>query len=109
MNLFNLYLIILKITLTVQFILILLKKHSETSVIFLVSNMLFKISIGLFLMIFFLMNKVSEIEKSDKLIIGFAGLILIYDAVFIDLPNVFEIYKIKFSPYVLLQKGIFLQ
>lgn len=109
MNLFNLYLIILKITLTVQFILILLKKHSETSVIFLVSNMIFKISIGLFLMIFFLMNKVSEIEKSDKLIIGFAGLILIYDAVFIDLPTVFEIYNIKFSPYALLQKGIFLQ
>jgi hypothetical protein len=109
MNLFNIYLIFLKLTLTIQFVLIILKKHSETSVVFLVSNMLFKISIGLFLMLFFLLNKVSEINSSDKVIIGFAGLILIYDAVFIDLPDVLHIYKIAFSPYTLLQKGIRLE
>ena len=102
---FNIYIIFLKLTLSVQLFLIFIKKHSETSIIFIVSNMLFKISLGIFLMSFFVLNKVTEIDNSDKVVIAFAGVILIYDAVFIDLPKAFQVYNINFSPYTLIQSA----
>lgn len=49
-------------------------------------------------MVFFWLNKVSEIRSSDKVIIGFAGVVLIYDAVYINLPHVLEFYGIHFNP-----------
>ena len=98
MNAFDVYLFFIKIVVSVQFILILLKKQSITSIEFLISEMIFKISLGIFLIVFFWLNKISEIRGSDKLIIGFAGLILIYDGVYINLPHVFEFYGIQFKP-----------
>ena len=102
---FNIYIIFLKLTLSVQLFLIFIKKHSETSIIFLVSNMLFKISLGIFLMTFFVLNKITEIDNSDKVVIAFAGVILIYDAIFIDLPKALKVYEINFSPYALIQSA----
>ena len=98
MNAFDIYMIILKIVVSVQFMLILLKKQSITSIEFLISEMVFKISLGLFLIAFFWFNKISEIRGSDKIIIGFAGVVLIYDAVYINLPHVLKFYNIDFEP-----------
>jgi hypothetical protein len=39
----------------------------------------------------------------DKMIIGFAGTILIYDAFYIDMPKALAIYKINFSPYTIIR------
>lgn len=98
MNAFDVYLFFLKIIVSVQFMLILLKKQSITSIEFLISEMIFKISLGIFLIIFFWINKISEIRGSDKVIIGFAGVVLIYDAVHINLPHVLSFYNIDFRP-----------
>lgn len=98
MNAFDVYMILLKIVVSVQFMLILLEKQSITSIEFLISEMIFKISLGIFLMVFFWLNKISEIRGSDKVIIGFAGVVLIYDAIHINLPNVLNFYGIKFKP-----------
>lgn len=102
---FNIYIIFLKLTLSAQLFLIFIKKHSETSIIFLVTNMLFKMSLGIFLMSFFVLNKITEIDNSDKLVIVFAGVILIYDSIFIDLPKALKVYEINFSPYTLIQSA----
>lgn len=102
MNAFDVYLFFLKIIVSVQFMLILLKKQSITSIEFLISEMIFKISLGIFLMVFFWLNKISEIKGSDKLIIGFAGLVLIYDAIHINLPDVLHFYGIEFKPLELI-------
>jgi len=104
MNAFALdvYLFLLKIVISVQFMLILLKKQSITSIEFLISEIIFKISLGVFLMLFFWLNKISEIRSSDKIIIGFAGVVLIYDAVYINLPHVLEFYGIHFNPLELI-------
>jgi len=99
---FDVYLFLLKIVISVQFMLILLKKQSITSIEFLISEMIFKLSLGVFLMIFFWLNKISEIRSSDKIIIGFAGVLLIYDAVHINLPRVLEFYGIQFKPLELI-------
>jgi len=106
MNAFDVYLFFLKIIVSVQFMLILLKKQSITSIEFLISEMVFKISLGIFLIIFFWINKISEIRGSDKVIIGFAGVVLIYDAVHINLPHVLEFYGIKFNPLEMIHKAI---
>ena len=104
MNAFDVYLFFLKIIVSVQFMLILLKKQSITSVEFLISEMIFKISLGIFLIVFFLLNKISELRGSDKVIIGFAGVVLIYDAVHINLPNVLDNYGIHFRPLEIIHK-----
>ena len=103
MNAFDLYLIVLKIALSVQFILILMKKQSDTSIAFLISDMIFKISIGVFLLSFFIFNKVLDMDMYNKMIISFAGVILIYDAIYFDLPKILIQYNIEFNPYTYLQ------
>ena len=100
---FDLYIIGLKISLTVQFILIMMKLHSDTSMIYLASDMLFKISIGLFLIFFFILNKVTEINIYDKTVITLAGIVLIYDAIYFNLSKILSLYNIQFNPYTFLQ------
>jgi hypothetical protein len=80
------------------------KKQDEEGILFIMSNVIFKVSIGLFIIFFFLFHEVSEIDKMNKIIIGFAGVILLYDAIYIDLPRALKIYNIHFSPYTLLKK-----
>jgi hypothetical protein len=80
------------------------KKQDEEGILFIISNVIFKVSIGLFIIFFFLFHEVSEIDKVNKIIIGFAGVILLYDAIYIDLPRALKIYNINFSPYTLLKK-----
>ena len=104
MNALHIYLIFFKLFLFVQFILIINKKQDEEGILFIISNVLFKVSIGLFIIFFFLFHEVSEIDKINKIIIGFAGVILLYDAIYIDLPRALKIYNINFSPYTLLKK-----
>jgi len=104
MNALHIYLIFFKLFLFVQFILIINKKQDEEGILFIISNVLFKVSIGLFIIFFFLFHEVSEIDKVNKIIIGFAGVILLYDAIYIDLPRALKIYNINFSPYTLLKK-----
>ena len=103
MNPFHVYLIFLKAAFIVQFILIITKKQDNHGIVFILSNMIFKISIGLFIMIYFLLHDIKEMNYYDKMIIGFAGTILIYDAFYIDLPKALAIYKINFSPYTIIR------
>ena len=103
MTIFHIYLIFLKVAFIVQFILIITKKQDHHGIVFIVSNMVFKISVGLFIMIYFLLHDIKEIEYLDKMIIGFAGTILIYDAFYIDMPKALAIYKINFSPYTIIR------
>ena len=63
------------------------KKQDEEGILFIISNVIFKVSIGLFIIFFFLFHEVSEIDRMNKIIIGFAGVILLYDAIYIDLPR----------------------
>jgi hypothetical protein len=103
MNLFHIYLIFFKLAFIVQFVFIITKKQDNHGIVFILSNMIFKISIGLFIMIYFLLHDIKEMYYYDKMIIGFAGTILIYDAFYIDLPKALAIYKINFSPYTIIR------
>jgi hypothetical protein len=100
---FHIYLIFLKLAFIVQFVLIITKKQDHHGIVFIISNMVFKISVGLFIMIYFLLHDIKEMYYYDKMIIGFAGTILIYDAFYIDMPKALAIYKINFSPYTIIR------
>lgn len=104
MKFFEIYLIFLKVVLVIQFILITLRLQDQKHVVFLSTNILFKLSLGLFIVLFFTMNRITEINYWDQLIIGFAGALLMYDAIYNDLPEVLALYKIEFNPYMILPK-----
>ena len=104
MKFFQLYLIFLKVVMVIQFILVTLRFQDQKHVVFLSTNILFKLSLGLFIVFFFTMNRITEIHYWDQLIIGFAGALLMYDAFYNDLPEVLLLYKIEFNPYMILPK-----
>jgi len=104
MKFFEIYLIFLKVILIIQFILITLRIQDQKHVVFLSSNILFKLSLGFFIILFFTLNRITEIDYWDQLIISFAGALLIYDAIYNDLPEVLALYKIEFNPYMIIPK-----
>jgi len=99
------YFLFLKVFVIIQFILVLIKKENEETVTFLISDMLFKVSIGLFLILFFWFNHV-DLEVYDKLIIAFGGTLLIFDAVYTNLPKVLKLlFNINFNPSLIFTKA----
>jgi len=83
----------------IQFLFVIFKKGTKDTALYIGSEILFKVSIGLFLMLFFFVNKFPELHHVDQLIISFGGSLLIYDAVFNDLPKLIEMYNI-YIPYI---------
>ena len=81
MKLLHLYFILFKLIIALQLALILFKKEQDKNPIFVISDALFKISLGLFLIFFFNLNDHPSIEFIDRLLINIAGYILIYDVV----------------------------
>lgn len=76
---YHLYFIILKILVVFQFVLVLLKKQSRDSNIYIISDTIFKISIALYLFLFFTLNTFPGLDWQDVLIIRFSGMVLLYD------------------------------
>lgn len=102
MKWYQIYFLFLKLFVIIQFILILVKKESEDTILFLISDTLFKVSIGLFLILYFLLNKVPELDTFDRIIICFGGTLLLFDAIYINLPKILYIlFKIDFNPMLI--------
>jgi membrane-anchored protein YejM (alkaline phosphatase superfamily) len=89
----------LKVVMVIQLVLILLKLQKEDSVIYLLSEVAFKIFLGLFLMVYFLIAGSSDFDFWDEVFISFGGGLLMFDAVYNVLPKVFLRYGIHFNPY----------
>ena len=93
------YFIFLKISLVFQFILVLMQRHNAKSLLYLVSDMIFKTSIGLFLILYFFINKLPDLDDWDRLIICFGGVLLLFDVVYTCLPQVLLFYDVDFDPH----------
>jgi hypothetical protein len=74
---------------------------SEHSIIYLTTDFVFKLSIGLFLVLYFLLNDLPKLYGYDKLVISFGGALLVYDAFFNVLPKVLLEFRLGFNPYSL--------
>ena len=95
----SLFFLLVKSIFIIQFIFIIFGKHSEDSTIYLLTDFVFKMSIGIYIMIFFYLNDITEMYLWDKVVISFAGTLLAYDAFYNVLPKIFLKYGIMFNPY----------
>ena len=101
MKLHTLYFLILKLSFVVQFALVITGNMSEHSIIYLTTDFVFKLSIGLFLVLYFLLHDLPKLYGYDKLVISFGGALLVYDAFFNVLPKVLLEFRLGFNPYSL--------
>jgi hypothetical protein len=99
MKFHTLYFLILKLSFMIQFILVMAGLESENSIAYVLSDFLFKISIGLFLIVFFFFNNFPELYGYDRLVISFGGTLLVYDAVYHVLPKLFTNFGVNFNPF----------
>ena len=99
MKWYRIYFFVLKILVVLQFLLVLLKKGFESNPLYIGSDILFKGSVGIFLMLYFFVHHLPDLDPFDRMIICFGGSLLIFDAFYNDLPKLLAIYKIKI-PYL---------
>ena len=85
---YHLYFIILKFVVMIQVILVFLKKQTEDSDIYVITDTIFKISIALYLFIFFMIYSFPGLEFEDTVILRFSGVVLLYDIDFTGLLRV---------------------
>ena len=76
---YHIYFIVLKLLLIIQLILVFCKKMSQTMEIYIISDTIFKISVGAYLLIFFNMYTFPGLEYEDTIILRFSGMILLWD------------------------------
>ena len=89
---YHIYFIVLKIIVAIQVGLVFLKKTTEDSEIYIVTDTIFKISVALYLFLFFIINSFPGLEFEDTIILRFSGMILLYDIDYSGLIRVLRKY-----------------
>lgn len=92
-------LLLLKISMIIQIILILSKVEDENHLAYLISDFLFKTTLGLFLIMFFYINGSSNFDTWDEVFIGFGGVLLAFDACYTVFPKILKKFNIYFNPF----------
>ena len=95
MKLYHIYFLILKFAIILQFILIIGNKRSIDSKLYILTEIIFKSSLSIFMEIYLFFHVLKEIEFEDKIIISFAGGLLFYDAWVNDFPRLLKAYNIN--------------
>jgi hypothetical protein len=83
----------MKVIIVTQFILIILNKQTFDSKAYVITEIVFKTSLAIFLEFISFYNDVKGIVLEDRIIISFAGGILLVDAWINDLPLLINIFK----------------
>ena len=86
---------ILKLMILIQFALIIANKQTTDSRVYLLTEIVFKTSLFFFIEIFLFHKVIDGLAFEDKLIISFAGGLLLYDAWFNDVPKLLEQLRLK--------------
>jgi hypothetical protein len=94
-------LLALKLSMTIQLILILAKIQQQDSLAYLISDVLFKGLLGAFLFMYFIINGSPSFDSWDEVFIGFGGVLLMFDALYNVFPKVLAKFNIHFNPYTL--------
>lgn len=76
---YHIYFLFLKFVITLQVILVFLKKTTENSDTYVITDTVFKISIALYLFLFSILVDFPGIDFEDVLILRFSGVILLWD------------------------------
>ena len=66
---------------------------------YLISDLLFKTILGLFLIMFFYINGSSNFDTWDEVFIGFCGALLVFDGFYNVFPKILKKFDVYFNPY----------
>jgi len=103
---YHIYFIVLKLLLIIQLILVFCKKMSQTMEIYIISDTIFKISVGAYLLIFFNMYTFPGLDYEDTIILRFSGMILLWDIDFGSLLKIIRRYIPSLPRIALLEKKL---
>ena len=79
-----------------QVVLIVFKKQTKSSDVYIILEAVSKLSVGLFLYIFFLLHPLEGLEYGDVLILQFAGILIMVD---VNYPEVIGVLR-KYLPFI---------
>jgi hypothetical protein len=91
MKLYQLYFLVLKVIVFIQVIFLALGFDAATSPLFAIVDMIFKISLGLFLGIYFWLYTPKGIDWEDGLIISIGGFLILAEVHFAPLIKLYEV------------------
>lgn len=97
------YFLFLKLVLVVQTILIVFQKENPNQISYIAADIIFKLSLGLFLVVFFNLTPLPGMDVYDKLIASFAGVLLTFDAVYVSLPVLLTKLGVKLPSWITVQ------
>jgi hypothetical protein len=87
------FFLILKAAIMIQFVLILTNKQTTDSRVYIITEIVFKTSLFLFMEYFLFHFNIEGLAFEDKMIISFAGGLLFYDAWIHDFPQLIKSLK----------------
>ena len=105
MKKYHILFLVLKVALLIQFMLVFANKLRVDSSVYILTEIMFKTSLGIFIEYFMFHTQLDGIQFEDKLIISFAGALLLYDAWFNDVPALLEKYGIH-TPFTAGLSGV---
>lgn len=96
MKAYQIYFIVLKLLIILQIVAIYFKKQAKNSDVYILSDTIFKLSAGIYLVAFFLIHSFPGLDFEDTLILRFSGVIILFDIDYLGLLNVIS----KYSPWL---------
>lgn len=94
MNWAHIVLFGLKIAFLIEFAILLSGRNFDKK-IYLITEIVFKICLSLYIEYFLIFGGIKGISMEDKLVIGFGSGLLLYDALYNDLSKLLELYNLK--------------
>lgn len=95
----------MRVMVILQAVLIVFKKQTKSSDVYIVLESISKLSVGAFLYLFFLLHPLEGLEYGDVLILQFAGILIMVDINFPELIGVIRKY-IPFLPKIPLVEAL---
>ena len=93
---YHIYFIFLKIFLIIEMICVIFKKQTKNSDYYIIADTIFKLSAGLYLILFFLIHRFPGLSFEDTVILRFSGVIILFD---IDYSGFLGVVA-KYSPWL---------
>jgi len=91
---YHIFFLLLKLGIILQFVLILTNKEKVDSDVYILTEIIFKTCLGMFIEVFMFHRDIPGLEIEDKVIISFAGGLLLFDAWANDLPILLRRYNL---------------
>ena len=105
MKAYHIYFFFLKFLLVIQTILIMFQVENPNKISYIAGDILFKTSLGLFLILFFNFAHIPGMDVYDRVIAAFAGVLLTFDAVYVSLPILLVKLGYKLPSWIVVQSA----